>query len=516
MHSQHRTMAVATAAGLAALFLGLAVSPLFAQAFRPRTHKCPPCLGIANTFIRADIGPNGSWVEGTTGGDPDTAEDDDKNLLYGFEPGSTSSVGSSYSTVRIAGPKGTVNEVHLDDAPQTASGNRITTLWRWESPYRVSVTQTIEIQQNPFSGRPDVIGLSYLVANRDVSPLAIGVRALLDIKLGQNDGAPYFIPGVGAVTTEREFLGNQVPDYWLAFESPTYDPRELRSVGVLRGRELTAPDRFMIAWWRRLQFEKWDYPIDPTRPITSDSAVALFWDPVTVSPGSARFVATQYGLTTNRGGSAFVSAPVEAQCGDTISVAIFVNNFDTTPLTGGLASIRLPAGLSLAPGEPATKPLPEISAGGTGSAAWSVRLASPLTGSFKIDASASFDGNRQFTASANVNVTCPLPSATPTSQVLPPTPTVPLPTDTPRPPVASPTPNAPVARACDYILSRVPPAVISRALANPWDVFGWMQPANPALPPSPGNPLKTRLSMRNLGTPYHPLSNPVVFKVGCP
>ncbi len=502
------------AVGLAALCVGLAASPLFAQSFRPRTHKCPPCLGIANTFVRADIGPNGTWVLGTTGGDPDTAADDDKNLLYGFEPGSTSSVGSSYTTVRIAGPKGTVNEVHLDNAPQSQNGNRVATRWTWASPYQVQVTQTVEIQQNPFSGRPDVVGMRYDMVNLDAIPVAIGVRALLDIKLGQNDGAPYFVPGVGTVTTEREFGGAQVPAYWLAFESPTYDPSLLRSVGVLRGREVTTPDRLIIARWRYIQYEKWDYPIDATKPVTADSAVAVYWDPVSLPPGGRRTVSTSYGLTTNRGGSAFVSAPVEAQCGDTISAAIFVNNFDTAPLTGGQATIRLPAGLTLAPGESATKPLPEIPPGGTGSAAWSVRLAIPLTGSFSIDASASFDGGKQFAASTNLNVTCPAPTITPTSH--PPSPTAtPMPTPT-RTAVPSPTPSGPIADACDYILSRVPAAVISHALANPWEIWGWMQPNNSALPPGPSNPLRTHLSMRNLGTVYHPLSNPVIYKAGCP
>lgn len=411
----------ALAVGLAALFAGLAVSPLFAQMFRPRVHKCPPCLGIANSFIRADIGPNGIWVQGTTGGDPDTAADDDKTLLYGVFSEDIS-VGSSYTTVRIAGPKGTLDEVHLDNAPQTATGNRVTTLWTWTSPYRVQVTQTIEIQQNPFSGRQDVIGLRYDVVNQDASPLAVGVRSMLDIKLGQNDGAPYFIPGIGTVTTEREFVGSQIPDYWLAFESPTYDPRQLRSVGVLRGRDVTAPDRFIIAWWRRLQFEKWDYPIEPTRPITGDSAVAMYWDPVTLPPGGKRSMSTQYGLATNRGGSAFVAAPVEAQCGDTISVAMFINNFDTTPLTGGQATIHLPAGLALALGEPASKPLPDIGPGGTGSAVWSVTPSKLLSGRFTIDASTSFDGDRRIPASASLNVTCPLPTITPTDQPPPPTP----------------------------------------------------------------------------------------------
>ena len=279
------------------------------------------------------------------------------------------------------------------------------------------MTQTIEIQQNPFSGRPDVIGLSYLVANRDTSPLAIGVRALLDIKLGQNDGAPYFIPGVGAVTTEREFVGGQVPDYWLAFESPTYDPRELRSVGVLRGRELTTPDRFMIAWWRRLQFEKWDYPIDPTRP----DHIGQRGRPV-LGPGDR--VAREHAVH-----------------GDPVRADHQPRRLRLRLGAGGIAMRRYDLGRDLRqqlrhdaadrrPGHdhafrpafrsPRANPPPSrcrrSAPGGTGSAAWSVRLASPLSGSFKIDASASFDGNRQFTASANVNVTCPLPSATPTAK----------------------------------------------------------------------------------------------------
>ena len=45
---------------------------------------------------------------------------------------------------------------------------------------------------------------------------------------------------------------------------------------------------------------------------------------------------------------------------------------------------------------------------------------------------------------------------------------------------------------------------------------GWGQPANSSLPVSPQNRLRTRLSLKDYGKPYHPIYNSVVFKAGCP
>lgn len=188
----------------------LIIAPLAAQGGKLR-HTCPPCLAITNSMIRADIAPNGTWVLGTTGGDPDAASDDDKSLLYGFVPGSGSQIGSSFSTVRIEGPRGITDAIHTDPAPQAQAGNRATTAWRWDNPYRVAVTQTLQVRANPFSGRMDMVGIQYAMENRDSVALNVGVRALLDIQIGIEDGAPYFIPGLGTVATERDFRGADVP-----------------------------------------------------------------------------------------------------------------------------------------------------------------------------------------------------------------------------------------------------------------------------------------------------------------
>lgn len=513
------------ALALAATLAGLMVGPLAARTAAsrltqsyPAPYQCDPastpCARVANALIRADIGPVGTWALGTTGGDPDTPSDDDRDLLYGFEPGGASQVASTFTTVRLRGSAGQFDSVPKQAALQRTVGDRVETAWSWENPYALRVTETFQITLNPFSSRQDVVDLGYEVHNPGSAPVEVGIRSLLDIKLGTNDGAPYFIPGVGTVSTEQDYTGAAIPAFWQAFESPTYDPNQLRSVGILRGPEVTEPDRFLIADWVRIQNTEWEYAIHPTVPVTSDSAVALYWEPRGVPPGQGYRVNTQYGIASNKGGNAFLSAPVQAECRTTFPVALFINNFDALPLTGGQATIGLPEGLKLPSGETATKSLGEIKAGGTGSVAWQVEAAA--AGVHEVVVTAVFDSGRSFEARSTVTVHCTAPTPTPIS---PPTAT-PTPTQLPSPTSTttsgSPSPTPVPGKACDFILTRVPPAVINDALANPTRIRGWGELANPSAPPSPFNQPKSWLSLLNIAAPYHPLYNPVIFKAGCP
>jgi Tol biopolymer transport system component len=70
-------------------------------------------------------------------------------------------------------------------------------------------------------------------------------------------------------------------------------------------------------------------------------------------------------------------------------------------------------------------------------------------------------------------------------------------------------------RVCPQVIGRVPPAVLADALAQPDRVQGWGQPANPGRPPGPDNPLRTWLTLLDLGKPYGP-ANGVLWRAGCP
>jgi len=85
---------------------------------------------------------------------------------------------------------------------------------------------------------------------------------------------------------------------------------------------------------------------------------------------------------------------------------------------------------------------------------------------------------------------------------------------TPRP---SATPLVPlIPQACAFVTGRVPSAAIADALANPRRISGFGEPANPSLPPGANNPPRLYLSLLNTGVPWHPLSNSLIYKVGCP
>jgi hypothetical protein len=85
------------------------------------------------------------------------------------------------------------------------------------------------------------------------------------------------------------------------------------------------------------------------------------------------------------------------------------------------------------------------------------------------------------------------------------------PTVTPPP---SPTPI--VGRICDFAARRVPAVTLDNAVANPETIAGWNERCNPNVPPGPANGLRTWLSLRNVGVPYDPQFNPLVYKCGCP
>lgn len=87
----------------------------------------------------------------------------------------------------------------------------------------------------------------------------------------------------------------------------------------------------------------------------------------------------------------------------------------------------------------------------------------------------------------------------------------PAPTRTPGPGGGDLTP-----KACQFIDSRVPAAVISAALANPSSVQGYGELAYPNRPPGLNNPPRSYLSLHNPGVAWNPLFNGLIFKSGCP
>jgi len=362
---------------------------------------------LSNSFVRLDADDDGQFVIGTTGGDPTITTDDDKNLLYGFSPDGTSGIWSSFTSVRVVTGT-TTTDISLEDLTPTQgptnNGSSITTVWT-VAP-NIQVRQILTPMTNPYSGRADTIKIQYTVTNLDSVAHGVGVRCMLDVMVGGNDAAPYFIPGVGNSNKEQAYTSANMPAYYFAFESATFAADSLKGQGMLLGFGMTPPDRFLITSWASIYGTIWDYTVDPTRT-TGDSATSMYWNPVTLATSQSATFATAYGLAgTGTGGSTtWITAPsLVGPATTSISVTVWVNNTTLVTFTNGTSTINLPVGLQLHSGETPSKPLGNVPAGTVKQANWSVDITGGL-GVYDYSVRSTFiSGSAPMTATARLTV----------------------------------------------------------------------------------------------------------------
>ena len=259
-------------------------------------------VSITNAYIESIVGVAGRFFIHTTGGDPNTAKDNDKNLLFG----SPTLIGTSYTTLRVTNGSDTMDYALGDEANPPSSapvsdGDTVTTAWTVDG---ITVEQKLSFALNASTQRQDVTNIEYKITNNNASARDAGIRVLLDTKIGDNDGSPFFIQGIGQVTQEFAFDGPNVPNYWFAYESPTFEADSLRGYAQLAGGGATRPDRLIIAHWGDdlcddepgLYENPWDYDPIPFFGIHCDTAAAVYYNPITLAPGASKTYRTFYGI----------------------------------------------------------------------------------------------------------------------------------------------------------------------------------------------------------------------------
>ncbi len=252
---------------------------------------------LDNAYLAVRAGTTGRFTLGTTGGDPDSDLDNDRQLLYGFP----ATIGTTFASIRIMGD-GTPADFRLGRgdndgiaplAPPAVIDNVLQTTYRQDG---VHITERVYFSANPDTGRDDAVTIEYELQNENSLSQQVGVRVLLDTRIGYNDGAPVFIQGTGQTSQQFEWADNNVPEYWLAYESPTFNVNSLKGRGQLSGEASTRPNRLVIADWEQAARTIWDYTVDPLDAVTNDSAVLLYYNPVELAAGASRVVRTSYGI----------------------------------------------------------------------------------------------------------------------------------------------------------------------------------------------------------------------------
>jgi uncharacterized repeat protein (TIGR02543 family) len=356
-----------------------------------RDQVAIPCLNdtqVQNGYLQINVADPidtypGRFVIGTTGGDPANPNDDNKPLLYGFPD----SIWSSFTTIRIdgsdfayGGTGGTFTQNPMSD------NTYINCVWVVNN---IQVTQVLTLALNPYTDRADTVEIRYTLHNLDSSSHNVGTRVFLDTMLGSNDGAPFQVPGTGAVTTEHEYTGAAIPDYWQAFDdlnNPT-----VISQGTLRGGNATVPDRVIFASWPDVYYSTslWDYTITPGMSFTGDSSVGLYWNPKSLGPGDTIQYVTYYGLsglsqsltpplTLSVNAPQSLSVVSNAYSPNPFTVVAYVQNVSADVITNIDLTISLPPGLSLA-GSPTTQTVSSLAPNETASVSWYVTASNQTT-----------------------------------------------------------------------------------------------------------------------------------------
>ena len=342
-------------------------------------------------IVNATEENTGRFAVETTGGDPDRTSDDNSPLIYKV-PGV--SPWTSYTTIRIdgvdyvfggrpterAGRAGRFGERLA--GPRVVDDNRIETLYKIGP---LEVLQTLSIIRSSTTGLLDTVRIAYELVNTESKTVNVGVRVMLDTMLGQNDGAPFRV-GELAITSDTVFEGDQIPEFWQAFDSLA-DPR-VTAQGSLAGRDVTRPDRVYFTNWGAVADGLWDFNFEPGRDFTRlgefelDSATAMYWDPRPLQPGERLEYVIHYGLggisispgQLSVGVTSPATVTAEPDRVVTFPVVAYIQNTGEGEAREVVARIALPAGLKLAEGEAAVRRLGTLPPGRTAQVSWNVAL----------------------------------------------------------------------------------------------------------------------------------------------
>lgn len=364
-----------------------------------------PSSAFIESVVRDD---SGQFTMGEPGGGP--------ILLFGHP-----SPWSSFTTIRVDGQDYTNKQQAFGTIlqPPTTTGDTNEMIFQvGNTP--IQVHQLITLVTGSSTGNPDTYLIQYKLVNTDTAGHIVGCRIMFDTDLDGNDGAPFQVPGTGSVTLEQEWDAAAVPPYFFVFNDLT-TPSVTTEGSLTSGAVNPLPDKFQIAAWPNVYGTAFDYTVDPTHAITSDSCYNVFWTSHDLAGGQNITFGTYYGLgginvDTQPPLVTALTAPSALECINSLytpnpfTISLYVSNTApgvTVTVTGITATLALPAGLGLASGTLA-QTIPDEAPGDSKLVSWQVRADGSSTGPlfYSIDLNSTNAGNKTLTKSVTVPVGC--------------------------------------------------------------------------------------------------------------
>lgn len=325
---------------------------------------------LYNDYIELST-KDGNYSVGTREGDPETTIDNNKKLIYGHPGGHT-----SYVTLNIddnisqycPNVKGTTVDLER--------GSLLTEqLWN----EKIRITQENTIISNPITGREDIVEMKYTISNEDTKKHNVGIRIMMDTQLGNNDSAPFRVPGIGGLINEKELIGEEIPQYYQVFDNLS-NPSVVAQ-GTLYLDEKEKPDKVQFVNWRKATSNPWNCAVSLGG--IGDSAVNVYWNPTILEAGETREYITYYGcgelnqgiegnLATGVTGVTKLETADGEYAPNPFLVTAYTCNMGSSTMENVEGKIVLPEGLTLAEGEEETKNFGNLEAAGEAQNSWNV------------------------------------------------------------------------------------------------------------------------------------------------
>jgi hypothetical protein len=242
---------------------------------------------------------------------------------------------------------------------------------------RVTCTVTVvptKPQGKDAKRRRDSLLIQYVFENQGKQPHKVGMKVCMDTYIVDNDGCLFAAPTIpGKVLDGVVLKDKQLPPYVQLLQRPDLkNPGFVAHLTLDLGPKLDKPDRVVLSGLRA-GLGGWDMQAVPAG---GDSALAVFWEPREIKPGSKREIAYGYGqgvVPSPEGEGLFdVALGGSFEPGKLFTVTAYVSD----PSPGQSLTLELPAGMDLAEGKQ-QQAVPEVRVGAPSVVFWRARVLRP-------------------------------------------------------------------------------------------------------------------------------------------
>src|SRR6056297_2281863 len=130
----------------------------------------------------------------------------------------------------------------------------------WSSPL-LKITQSFSFVKSDSTSLVDGIAVRTEVQNLSEQIQSVGVHLLLDTHLGESSDTHFITSDNEKIQTETGYT-HQMPLYWL---SPVEDKEFKGFQSVLKGNNISIPDRVVFSNWKRLSEALWNIEVQSRR-----------------------------------------------------------------------------------------------------------------------------------------------------------------------------------------------------------------------------------------------------------